>query len=381
MSGGAPPSLRDLGFAHLIESDGPGGAERMLTGLVRELEAAGCRNLVVLPAKGEGWLAQELRGLAVTIEHFHPTHAISLRGARSLEAMFRRHEIALAHSHEFAMAVWGAWASRRARIPHVITMHGGRYYGQHLRRRLALRAAATFSGQLVAVSQELARHLSRDLWIRPSRILTIPNGVSFAASERSPLREELRLAPMARLILCVGNLYPVKGHQHLIEALALLVPHHPQLHAAIAGRGGLADALLARAAALGVADHLHLLGLRSDIPGLLADAELFVLPSLSEGLPMALLEAMFAGCPIVASDVGEVRAALQNGEAGVLVEPGDAAALARAIDSLLCNSAVAQLLAERARRRAATEYDLRVMVARYACVYEGLLGEPARRTG
>jgi len=380
LTGGQVQWLRGVRLAHLIESDGPGGAERMLASMVTELQAGGCTNLVVLPVKGEGWLAQQLDGLGVAIEHFQLTQPISPGCARWLEATLRCHAITLAHSHEFAMAVYGAWAARRAGIPHVITMHGGRYYSQRLRRRLALRTAATLSGQLVAVSQELAGHLSRDLWIRPSRVLTIPNGVSYIPAQHSSLRDELQLAPPDRLILSVGNLYPVKGHQHLVEALALLSPRYPRLHVAIAGRGGLADALLARAAALSVSDRLHLLGLRSDIPELLADADVFVLPSLSEGLPMALLEAMFAGCPIVASDVGEVRAVLQGGEAGVLVPPGDGTGLARAIARLLCNPAEARAFGERARQRARAEYDVRVMVTRYARVYERLLRQPQSGT-
>jgi len=177
------------------------------------------------------------------------------------------------------------------------------------------------------------------------------------------------LAPADRLILAVGNLYPVKGHRYLVEALGLLKDRRREAHVAVAGRGDLAETLQAQARTLGVADRLHLLGLRDDIPNVLAGADMFVLPSVSEGLPVALLEAMFAGRPIVASDVGGVRAALLGGEAGFLVQPGDPLALARAIDQLLSDPAEARVLAERAARHAAAEYDSAVMVARYARVY------------
>src|SRR5205807_4507369 len=119
-----------------------------------------------------------------------------------------------------------------------------------------------------------------------------------------------------------------------VDAMSLLTSH-PDVHLAIAGRGDLADALSARARELGVAGRLHLLGLRSDVADVLAAADLFVLPSLSEGLPLALLEAMFAGLPIVASRVGEIPTALVDGECGVLVPPGDPAALAAAQARLL----------------------------------------------
>jgi len=122
-----------------------------------------------------------------------------------------------------------------------------------------------------------------------------------------------------------------------------------------------------------LSDRVHLLGLRSDVPDVLAAADIFVLPSLSEGLPLVLLEAMFSGLPIVASDVGDVRLALADGQSGVLVKPGDPVALARALEHLLRNPAVTSALGERAARRAAVEYGVSRMVASYAAVYRDLL--------
>jgi glycosyltransferase involved in cell wall biosynthesis len=367
-----------LRVAHLIESDGPGGAESIVVQLAATLQAEGAWNVVFLPANGEGWLADQLNGSGVVIDHFHLSRPLSPACARSLAAAFARHRVDIAHSHEFSMAVYGAWAAKQAGIPHVITMHGGRYYAQRLRRRLALRAAIAVSRRTVAVSDSLARDLSRDLRFRRSRILTIPNGVRFVPPERTTVRDELQLGPDDRLLVSVGNLYPVKGHQHLIDALARLVGRYPSLHLAICGRGKLADVLAARAHALLVAEHVHLLGLRADIREILAAADVFVLPSLSEGLPLALLEAMFAGCPIVASDVGEVATALAGGDAGVLVPPGDPQALAAALDRLLSDPHRARALGASAVRRAAAEYDLSRMIRRYTSVYQELVGRHAQ---
>jgi len=367
-----PPmgDVSGLRVAHLIESDGPGGAERVVVELARALEAAGARSIAFLPANGEGWLARELEGSGVTVEHFPLQRRFTPGLARSLAAAFVRHRITVAHSHEFFMALYGLWASRRARIPHVITMHGGLYYTARLRRRLALRAAVALSARTVAVSEPLAARIASDLCVKRQRIVTIPNGVRFTPPEQVTLRVELGLSPEDRLLLSVGNLYPVKGHHHLVGALRILAARHPRLHVAIAGRGDAAETLAASARSCGVAHRLHLLGLRSNIPALLAASDIFVLPSLSEGLPLALLEAMFAGCPIVASDVGEVGVALAHGDAGVLVAPGDPVALAAAIDGLLSNRSHASDLGARAARRATAEYDVSGMVRRYVGLYE-----------
>src|SRR3954447_1647158 len=219
----APPlSASGLRLAHLIESDGPGGAERVVADLATEFQVRGATNVVFLPANGDGWLARQLHGTGVAIEHFRIDQPLSPACAGSLAAGFRRHRIDLAHSHEFSMAVYGAWASWFAGVHHVITMHGSRYYAAHLRRRLAMRTAIVMSGQAVAVSTPLAGHISRDLHVRRSRIATIHNGVRPGDRAASNLRHELGLHPADSLIVSVGNLYPVKGHQHLIDAVALL---------------------------------------------------------------------------------------------------------------------------------------------------------------
>jgi glycosyltransferase involved in cell wall biosynthesis len=363
-----------LRVAHLIESDGPGGAERVVVHMATTLQAAGAHNVVFLPADGEGWLARELEGSGVVVEHFHIERPLSPPCARELAQAFRRHRIDVAHSHEFSMAVYGAWASWRAGVPHVITMHGSRYYAGRLQRRLAMRAAMAASSRTVAVSDSLARAIGHDLWVRRSHVSVMPNGVRYTAPERVTLRDELQLAPDARVLVAVGNLYPVKGHTHLIDAAARLAERHPTLHVAIAGRGDLAATLWSRARTRGLDGRVHLLGLRDDISAILAAADVFVMPSLSEGLPLALLEAMWAGRPIVASDVGEVGVALNHGEAGALVEPGNVEALAEALDRVLSDREHAQRLADHAARRACAEYDITRMVGRYVELYAQAMG-------
>jgi glycosyltransferase involved in cell wall biosynthesis len=366
---------RGVRIAHLIESDGPGGAERMLASVARELQAAGSHNVVIAPAGGEGWLARELSGTGVVVELYRLDRPFSRTFARWLTDLFRRHRIALAHSHEFTMAVYGAWAARRAGVAHLFTMHGSRYYAGRLQRRVAMRLAALFSSSVVTVSRSLGGHLAKDLWIRPSRVVTIPNGVRPPSVPvgQSSLREELGLHSTDQLAVSVGNLYPVKGHAHLLEALARLATRFPGLHVAIAGRGELDESLRARARELQVSDRVHLLGLRSDIGNVLAGADVFVLPSLSEGVPLALLEAMLAGRPVVASAVGEVPTVLDGGGAGVLVPAADPSALASALDSVLSDPARARQLGAAARARATQAYSFDAMMDGYLALYEKAL--------
>jgi glycosyltransferase involved in cell wall biosynthesis len=171
----------------------------------------------------------------------------------------------------------------------------------------------------------------------------------------------------------VGSLYPVKGHRFLMEAFAKVMHRYPELHLVIAGSGHLHDSLDELGRTLNLGSRFHLLGLRTDIGNVLAGADIFVLPSLAEGLPLAVLEAMLASRPIIASDVGDIRPVLDSGKAGVLVNPGDPDDLARAIDRLMSNPAEAKRLAEAAALRANTEYRLERMTSRYELLYHSLL--------
>jgi glycosyltransferase involved in cell wall biosynthesis len=363
-----------LRIAHLIESSGPGGAERILVHLAAALQQAGAENVAFVRAGGEEWIHRELERFGIPIELYRLAGPWSPECVRTLTRAFRRRRISVAHSHEFSMAVYGAWASFRAGIRHVVTMHGGRYYAQRLRRRAALRAALLLSAGTVAVSTSVAEALARDLGISRSRILTIPNGVPYEPGGRGALRDELSLVPGDRLIVSVGNLYPVKGHHNLIDAVALLKDAHPTAHVAIAGRGALMEPLRIRAAEHGLEDRVHLLGLRSDVPAVLAASDIFALPSLSEGLPLSLLEAMFAGRPIVATEVGDIAVALAQGDAGVLIPPGSPSVLAAALDRLLRKPDEAEALGARAAARAAQEYGMGRMVDRYVAVYRAAMG-------
>jgi glycosyltransferase involved in cell wall biosynthesis len=152
----------------------------------------------------------------------------------------------------------------------------------------------------------------------------------------------------------------------------------PQLHIAIAGRGELENELRARAAALGVTDRFHLLGLRGDVDNVLAGADIFVLPSLSEGVPLALLEAMLAARPVIATAVGEVPTVLDHGRAGVLVPAGDAAALASALGGLLTDTDRRRQLSDAALQRASEEYSLDRMMERYIAIYAKLIARRPR---
>ena len=252
-------------------------------------------------------------------------------------------------------------------------MHGGQRVLSHWRRRVAFRWAMEQSRAVVMVSGATRNVFEQGLHVSADAMTVVPNGIVPPASgSRDAIRRELHLSEDELLIVAVGNLYPVKGHAVLIRALASLGDAGlPRWRLALAGRGSEAEPLAKLAAEQGLEQRVHLLGFRADVPDILAAADVWAMPSLSEGLPLALLEAMFAGKAIAASTVGGIPEAVTSEEHGLLVPPQDAAALAGALGRLLRCPDLRAKLGAAARRRAVEEFSVTHMTD----LYERLYGE------
>lgn len=340
----------------------------MLLELARELQVRGHDVLAVGPRGGEGWLTGRFAALGIERVLLELRGPSGLGMASPMAKLLRERRVEVLHSHEFGMAICGAVAARLADCPHVITMHGGPYYSLKVRRRLALRAACATGSRLVAVSDALRKSVADALWLRPEAVAVVYNGSAPRAGRRDATREALGIAPDQILVLAVGNLRPVKGHAFLVQALAALDGRAP-VAVAIVGSGSEEPALRALAHGSGVEDRLHLLGYRSDVPDLLAAADVFVMPSLSEGMPMAMIEAMLAGKPIVASNVGGIPELIDTTEVGLLVPPRDVEALAHGLARVIHDASLREGLGEAARARALEHFSASAMAERYLELY------------
>jgi glycosyltransferase involved in cell wall biosynthesis len=362
-----------LRIALMLETDGPGGAESVLLQLAEELRSRGHDVMPVGPASGCGWLGGEFAARGFTPQTYELRHPIDWRCVTSLTTLIRRHGTQLVHSHEFTMAVYGSVAARRAGAGHVITMHGGRYYAEAWRRRAALRWAMKRSDATTAVSGATAADLRRTLGVSGDAVRILPNGIRMPNGRREKVRRELNVHDDELLIVSIGNLYPVKGHAVLLRALAELEEQGgaPQWRLAIAGRGEDEQRLRSIAHDAGITARAHLLGFRSDAPDILAAGDIFVMPSLSEGLPLALIEAMATGLAIVASDVGGIPEVVARGREAVLVPAASPTALAAAIRGLLDDPVRRATLGAAAQRRAHRDFSVARMADAYEALYRG----------
>jgi glycosyltransferase involved in cell wall biosynthesis len=312
-----------------------------------------------------GWMTEraETAGLPVWVVPQRP--GLDLRWVLSLARSLRRERVDVFHSHEFAMNIFGGAAALLARVATLATIHGRHWVSERPRRVAAYRFRLRLGIPIVAVSEDLADFLSSSFRLPRSSIGVIHNGIRVAApsdptarpARRAKARAQLGLRFEGPLLVAVGNLYPVKDHANLLRAAALL----EGAPVAIAGRGEEEANLLALANDLGLTDRFHLLGLRDDVDTVLDAADVFVQPSLSEGLPLAVLEAMGAGLPVVATDVGGVGEAVANSETGYLVPPADPARLARALRQTLEASDGGAPLGAAGRNRAEKDFSVEVI--------------------
>jgi len=362
-----------LNVALMLETDGPGGAENVAYQLGEELRRRGHVVYPVGPGWKQGWLSAKYRANGFDYRTFMLRRPLDLGALRDIAGLLRELRVDVVHSHEFAMAVYGAAAAKLLRKPHIITMHGNQTMTAAWRRRVALRWAFRNSRSTIAVSRATKKSLDHDLGLDPAMVRVIPNGVPWRSGNPEPVRRELGLREGDILLLAVGNLIARKGHVVLLQALQLLDAAGlaaPWRLAIAGGRGGEEQGPLeAFVAKHGMSDRVHLLLNRDDIPDLQEAAEIFVMPSLWEGLPLALLEAMHAGKAIVATTASGIPEAIVPEEHGLLVPPGDPTALAEALRRLLTEPALRQRLGAAARRRAAAEFSIDAMTNAYEGLY------------
>jgi len=365
---------------HLSSSSGPGGAETVVASVATGLDASRYRSVVCL--FHDGWLRDRCERLGLE------THVIPMNGMldvgwlRRFGRLLRDRGVGLIHAHEFGANTYGTLAGRFAGVPVVATVHGRSYYADCGRRRLAYRVVS-HAAAMVAVSEDVKRFVTERTGVSAKRVRVVHNGIGpsrmVSTEARARVRADLGLGDGCRVVAVVGNLYGVKGHRYLLEAAPSILQACPSTVFLVAGGGEREAALREQARRLGIEARVRFLGFRDDVPALLAICDVFVLPSLSEGLSIAILEAMAAARPVVTTKVGGNPELVVDGETGLLVQGADARQLASAVIRILADPAEARRLGENGLSRVSNRFTIRAMVRQYEAIYEGALRSPALR--
>jgi glycosyltransferase involved in cell wall biosynthesis len=362
---------------HFSDSEAFGGTERALLQLIGGLDRTRWRPVLLhADVPGAAQLHDEAAALGADV---HPVpHADGpsrgVAGMPTLVRALRREGASVFHAHQtWSLSCrYGIAAATLARVPARVAtaqlfVEMPRLTGIELQHALLSRCLHRH----IAVSAHVAARLRDRFGVPAPKIAVVHNAVATSAEvPRDPrVRAELAGATTRPVVLTVARLDAQKGVTHLLDAAAVV----PDAVFAIAGDGPDRAMLEARASALGLTERVRFLGHRRDVPALLASADLFVLPSLYEGLPLAALEAMAAGVPVIATAIGGTSEIVRDGETGTLVPPGDGAALGVAIARVLADRDAAARLARAARALVQREFSVESMVRGVSRVYEELL--------
>jgi glycosyltransferase involved in cell wall biosynthesis len=287
-------------------------------------------------------------------------------------------DIDLIHAHMPDAAVWGWLAAKRRGLPLVITYHSHEHFSRSnpvwsTVRFLGLPLAARYARRNIAISTSVGERVRRSLALGPECVSIVRNGVPIPPAHGETVRRGRKAA--GPCIIAVGRLVELKGHDQLVAAAATLVEQHHDARFLLVGSGPLEERLRQQAESLRVSEHVFLTGQTDDVPAYLRKADVYVTMSRYEGVPLATLEAMAWGVPVVASDVPGHRDLIQHGVNGLLYPPGDVSALARAIGEVLDEPERARERAIRARQLIKDSYNVDVAASSYERLYAEILGQ------
>jgi glycosyltransferase involved in cell wall biosynthesis len=373
----------------LIKCLGHGGAERLLVDMVRHRDTGSFDYEVAVVLASEDALVPEIEADGVTVHRLGARSNADVSWTLRLRRLLDAGRYDVLHSHlPYAAGLGRMVAVTEGRHrPMLVTTEHSLWNRMAVGLRILNGATAGLDDALVVVSEAARQALPRRL---RARARVVVHGI-----DQAPLRalrarrEELRRSVRAelgvpegdRLAVTVANLRPEKAYDVLLDAAALLAQREVPVRIAAAGRGPLAAQLAARHAELGLGDRFLLLGPRDDARRLLAAADLFVLASRQEGLPVSVMEATGLGVPLVVTSVGELPRLAGSGSEALVVPPENPEALADAVGAVVADDRLRRALAE-GSARLAERFDVTRCTAEVEALYRQLLADrPERRAG
>lgn len=379
---------------HLISSSGFFGADNMLIELSKELRHTGYTPIIGVFKNIHNphvEVAEEAKQYNFSVTLFPCNGRLDFKTILSIRRFLEKQNIGIIHTHGYKSNLYALAASMGKSLPRVATCHN--WLGDDPKMKFYARLDKFFLNRfdrVIAVSDSVKQEILNHN-ISAGKVLTICNGIGtnrFNNPKKvESARREFGIDKGCKVIGTVGRLSEEKGHIHLLNAATKVFQEYPKVVFLVVGDGPLRNDLEEKASALRQTQHVEkngpespfiFAGVRSDMPAIYSLMDIFVLPSLTEGLPMVLLEAMASQKPIVATNVGAIPKVIEHGHSGLLVQPGDTKGLAKAITDLLANPQKAYELAKNARRKVKQQFSSERMAEKYIDVYQDVLS--ARRT-
>ncbi len=370
---------KKLTILFLVNGFGIGGAEKALLELVKRINRRQFKVVVASVGQG-GVLEQEFRNNSDACFIFPKKFSFDGSLIFQVANILRNFRVDILQTTLFYADVIGASAAKLAGTPvHIswqtaLAIPTGNVADDRCRHILAYRMAASQMAHIVAVSHEVRQYFIKNRHIPPKKISTIHYGVDLERFQkvRRDVRKELNLSPNDVIISVVGHLSEVKGHTFLLKAVSPLIKNKPAIHVLFAGDGQRRIVLQDEAQELGIRNHVHFLGVRSDVPDILQATDIFVLPSLYEGLPNVILEAMASSLPVVASRVGGIPEAVEDGRTGFLFQVGDVPGLREFLLRLVDDPILRKKMGTAGRKRVEKRFSMEKEIQQFEKLFLNL---------
>ena len=387
-----------LAVMQVVSNLNIGGAQEVVRTLAETLSEAGCHTVVC--AFQDGPFHHRIAQLGIPVEIL-PTRRYGvialplyimemIRLRRALAELVKKYQVDVIQTHLLRSLDFLVLSLQAHMNPLVFwTIHNSNFFlrEDHLRRhkwllgpkqwgyRLLYRLMARWVNGFIAVSDEVKTSILETIGHIPEdKVTVICNGVDVRRYQQTVdkihVRRQLGLPENACLMAVVATFKAQKGHRYLIEAAPPVVEKFPNLHILFIGDGDLRQDLQVQTDVMGLTEHIHFLGSRKDVPELLAASDYFVLPSLWEGLSMALIEAMATGLPIIATEASGTNQVMIAGETGLLIPPGDAHRLTEAMLELLSEPVRARAMGDAARRRVVSQFSVQKQAGDHMALYQ-----------
>ncbi len=362
---------------HIIDTTGPGGAETVFIDLATCLPKDRFRSLVLI--RGKGWVYEELCRRGVEPILHDAKGSFNWRYLLKLRYLIKQEKVDLIQSHLLGSNVYASLASLLTRVPVIATFHGGVDIGEKERfKGLKFGAINLGSKRIVAVSESLRLDIIHRTSVRASKTDVIYNGIVTAEFQRpheNTLRQRFGWTDNKIIVGSLGNIRSAKGYDILLQAAARLKDKAAPFRFVIAGQGkhGLYDNLLKLRKDLGLEDVVHFLGFNDDPAGFLANLDVFLLSSISEGFSIATIQAMASKLPVVVTRSGGPEEIVTHGENGWLVKTGSPEAIVDALIILASESDLLDRMAEQGKKHAQNTFDINNMLSAYEDIYNDIL--------
>jgi glycosyltransferase involved in cell wall biosynthesis len=364
----------------LNETSGPGGAETVLFNIVKNLDRSQYSPRVVLFR--QGWFYHFLVENGIATDVIESRRSWDLRFLLSLIKYCRLNKIDLIHAHLPGGNLYGSVVGKILGLPVICTFHNEYAMPGASRRFDGVKnfLIRNLASKLVMVAEYMKQEYLDNAKFPSDKIITIYNGVSDEEPKEPfdiiAFKTEIDFCEGDLLIANVANFRPPKGHLVLIEAayeVCQAIPKAKFLLIGEEGDGKIIGEILERIGKHNLQDRIKLLGFRNDISQILRNIDIFLLASISEGLPMSVVEAMRASRPVVATNVGGLPEVVKSGVTGFLANPGDHHDLAEKLITLLKDQKLRKEMAEKGREVAISMFSLDEMISKYQALYKRLL--------